>query len=51
MEMANDRYKWTEIVIKLKALLASEDAIKAQVSVELDEVSKYFATPRRTRIA
>ena len=51
LELETEQKDLKAIVTKLKALLASEDAIKAQVSVELDEVSKNFATPRRTRIA
>ena len=50
-ELETEQKDLKAIVTKLKALLASEDAIKAQVSLELDEVSKNFATPRRTRIA
>jgi DNA gyrase/topoisomerase IV subunit A len=33
----------------LIALLGSEEAIRTQVAVELDELAKRFATPRRTR--
>ena len=33
----------------LSALLASEEAIRTQVGSELEELSKKFATPRRTR--
>lgn len=33
----------------LAALLASEEAIRTQVSSELEELGKKFATPRRTR--
>ena len=51
LELETEQKDLKAIVTKLKALLASEDAIKAQVSLELDEVSKNFATPRRTRIA
>ena len=51
LELETEQKDLKAIVTKLKALLASEEAIKAQVSLELDEVSKNFATPRRTRIA
>ena len=51
LELETEQKDLKAIVTKLKALLASEDAIKAQVSLELDLVSKNFATPRRTRIA
>ena len=51
LELETESKELKAIVTKLKALLASEDAIKAQVSAELDEVAKNFATPRRTRIA
>jgi len=51
LELETEQKDLKAIVAKLKTLLASEEAIKAQVSLELDEVSKNFATPRRTRIA
>ena len=51
LELETESKELKAIVTKLKALLASEDAIKAQVSTELDAVDKNFATPRRTRIA
>jgi DNA gyrase subunit A len=51
LELETESKELKAIVTKLKALLASEDAIKAQVSTELDDVAKNFATPRRTRIA
>ena len=51
LELETEQKDLKAIVTKLKALLASEEAIKAQVSLELDAVSKNFATPRRTRIA
>jgi DNA gyrase subunit A len=51
LELETEQKDLKAIVTKLKTLLASEEAIKAQVSLELDEVSKNFATPRRTRIA
>jgi DNA gyrase/topoisomerase IV subunit A len=35
---------------ELTTLLASEAAIKSQISKELTEVSKSFATPRRTKV-
>ena len=51
LELETESKELKAIVTKLKALLASEDAIKAQVSAELDQAAKSFATPRRTRIA
>ena len=51
LELETESKELKAIVTKLKALLASEDAIKAQVSAELDQAAKSFATPRRTRIS
>ena len=51
LELENEQKELKTIIAALKKLLASEDAIKAQVATELDEVAKNFATPRRTRLA
>ncbi|CAB4728898.1 unannotated protein [freshwater metagenome] len=51
LELENEQKELKSIIAALKKLLASEDAIKAQVATELDEVAKNFATPRRTRLA
>ncbi|MCX6450659.1 MAG: DNA topoisomerase 4 subunit A [Actinobacteria bacterium] len=51
LELETESKELKAIVTKLKTLLSSEENIKAQVSLELDEASKKFATPRRTRIA
>ena len=51
LELETEQKELKSAITKLKALLASEDAIKAQVSDELTEVSKNFGTPRRTKVA
>ena len=51
LELETESKELKAIVTKLKTLLSSQENIKAQVSLELDEASKKFATPRRTRIA
>jgi DNA gyrase/topoisomerase IV subunit A len=51
LELETEQKELKAAITKLKALLASEDAIKAQVSDELTEVSKNFGTPRRTKVA
>ena len=51
LELETESKELKAIVTKLKTLLSSEENIKTQVSLELDEASKKFATPRRTRIA
>ena len=51
LELETEQKELKATIAELKKLLASEDAIKAQVSAELTEVSKNFATARRTRIA
>ena len=51
LELETEQKELKSEITKLKALLASEDAIKAQVSDELTEVSKNFGTPRRTKVA
>jgi DNA gyrase/topoisomerase IV subunit A len=51
LELETEQKELTTTIAALKKLLSSEENIKAQVSAELTEVSKNFATPRRTRIA
>ena len=51
LELETEQKELKAAITKLKALLASEAAIKAQVSDELTEVSKNFGTPRRTKVA
>jgi DNA gyrase/topoisomerase IV subunit A len=51
LELESEQKELKSIIAELKKLLASEDAIKAQVSTELTEVAKNFATPRRTRLS
>ncbi|MSW35565.1 MAG: hypothetical protein F2843_03995, partial [Actinobacteria bacterium] len=51
IELETESKELKAAIAKLNALLKSEEAIKAQVATELDEVSKAFATPRRTTIA
>jgi len=50
LELETEEKSLKEAIAALKKILASEESIKAQVSVELTEASKNFATPRRTRI-
>ena len=50
IELETESKELKAAIAKLNALLKSEEAIKAQVATELDEVSKAFATPRRTTI-
>lgn len=51
LELESEQKELKETIAFLKKLLSSEDAIKKQVSDELTETSKAFATPRRTRLA
>ena len=51
LELETEQKELTATITALKKLLSSEENIKAQVSAELTEVSKNFATARRTRIA
>jgi DNA gyrase/topoisomerase IV subunit A len=51
LELETEQKELKAAITKLKALLASDEAIRAQVSAELTEVSKNFGTPRRTKIA
>jgi DNA gyrase/topoisomerase IV subunit A len=50
LELETEQKELSATIKALMTLLASEDAIRKQVSVELTEVSKNFATPRRSRI-
>lgn len=50
LELESEEKSLKATIAALKKILASEESIKAQVSVELTEASKSFATPRRTRI-
>ena len=51
LELETEQKELKATIAFLKKLLSSEDAIKQQVSDELTETSKAFATPRRTRLA
>lgn len=50
IELETESTELEATIKELTTLLASEAAIKSQISKELTEVSKNFATPRRTRI-
>ena len=50
LELETEQQALSTTIKTLKTLLSSEANIKAQVSLELSEVSKNFATPRRSRI-
>jgi DNA gyrase/topoisomerase IV subunit A len=50
LELESESKELKSIIAALATLLKSEEAIRKQVSDELTEVSKAFATPRRTRI-
>jgi len=50
LELESEQKELSAAIKVLTTLLASEDAIRKQVSLELTEVSKNFATPRRSRI-
>ena len=50
IELETEQKELKSTIAALNTLLKSEDAIKKQVSTELDAVAKAFATPRRTRI-
>ncbi len=50
LELDTEQKALTATIKALNTLLGSEEAIRKQVSDELTEVSKNFATPRRTRI-
>jgi DNA gyrase/topoisomerase IV subunit A len=50
LELESEEKSLKETIAALKKILASDESIKAQVSLELTAASKAFATPRRTRI-
>ena len=50
LELESEQKELKNVISELTKLLKSQDAIKAQVSQELTEVGKSFATPRKTRI-
>jgi DNA gyrase subunit A len=51
LELESEQKELKETIAFLKKLLSSEEAIKKQVSDELTETAKAFATPRRTRLS
>mgnify|MGYP003338811571 CR=1 FL=1 len=51
IELDTEQKELKKEIAALTALLKSDEALRAQVSTELDEVSKKYATPRRTVIA
>mgnify|MGYP003341366332 FL=1 len=51
IELENEAKELKSEISKLTALLKSDEALRTHVSEELSEVSKKFATPRRTMIA
>jgi len=51
IELETEQKNLKSEIASLTALLKSEEALRAQVSKELDEVSSKYATPRRTIIA
>ncbi len=50
IELETESKELKKTIAELTALLKSEETIKAQVALELTEVGKSFATPRKTRI-
>lgn len=50
LELETEENSLKATIQALSKILESEETIKAQVSLELTEASKAFATPRRTRI-
>ena len=50
LELETEQKELKETIAFLKKLLSSEEAIRKQVSDELSETAKAFATPRRTRL-
>ena len=50
IELETEQKELKTVIAELTKLLKSEEAIKAQVSLELTAVGKAFAAPRRTRI-
>ena len=51
IELETEQKNLKSEIASLTALLKSEEALRSQVSKELDEVSSKYATPRRTIIA
>jgi len=51
IELETESKELKKTIAELTALLKSEESIKAQVSLELTEVGKTFATPRKSRIS
>jgi DNA gyrase/topoisomerase IV subunit A len=51
IELETEGKELKKTIAELTALLKSEESIKAQVSLELTEVGKAFATPRKSRIS
>lgn len=50
IELETERDKLVEEITGLKELLGNQDLIKKTVSSELEEVSRTFGTPRRSRL-
>jgi len=50
LELETESKELSATIKALQTLLGSEEAIRKQVSAELTEVAKNFATPRRSRI-
>ena len=50
LELESEQKELSSTISTLKKLLSSEETIKSQVSLELTDASKSFATPRRTRL-
>ena len=50
LELETESKELSATIKELQTLLGSEEAIRKQVSEELTEVAKNFATPRRSRI-
>jgi len=50
IELETESKELKKTIADLTALLKSEESIKAQVALELTEVGKAFATPRKSRI-
>jgi DNA gyrase/topoisomerase IV subunit A len=51
IELETEQKSLKSEIASLTALLKSEEALRAQVAKELDEVANKYATPRRTLIA
>ena len=51
IELETEQKDLKKEISALTALLKSDEALRAQVSSELDEVARKYATPRRTVIA